>query len=405
MAASPRPLVVVTIDTKPSLEDLSLDFAIVRCPWGEGDGPTDVASLVERVMEPDPLVVCIGADVPQPLALAVSTELDRSHPGVGVVLLRQPSAELWSAAARAGVRDIVDPHSGGVELAEAFGHAADRAERVRAAAAAGVGAGDEPSATVIVVLSPKGGSGKTMVAANLAIALAQTRTGEVVLLDLDTVFGDVAGVLGLVPEHTVGQLASLPSFDPTTLKVFLTRHDSSGVYVLAGSGLPEEGEAVTDAVASSILSMLARDFTYVVVDTAAGIDERALAAVDHATDLVMLATLDVASIRNLGKEVDALDRLGLVRAQRHFMLNRADARVGLELADVENAVGMPIVAALPSSRLVPLTMNEGRAIVLDEPDSSVSRELVRFARTFTPDTRAGAKRSARGRSLFRRHAS
>jgi pilus assembly protein CpaE len=112
------------------------------------------------------------------------------------------------------------------------------------------------------------------------------------------------------------------------------------------------------------------------------LDERALAAIDHATDIVLLASLDVASVRNLGKELDALDRLGLTSARRHFVLNRADARVGLEVADVETAVGLKVEAALPSSRQVPLSMNQGRVLVLDEPESPVAHEILNFANRF-----------------------
>ena len=152
--------------------------------------------------------------------------------------------------------------------------------------------------------------------------------------------------------------------------MYLARHERSGLYVLAGSGRPEEGEAVTEDVAGRVLDLLVRDFPYVIVDTAAGLDERALAAIERATDIVLLASMDVASVRNLSKEVDALNRLGFTSARRHFVLNRADTRVGLEVADVEVAVGMKVEAAIPSSRDVPLSMNQGRTLVLDDPSGT-----------------------------------
>jgi pilus assembly protein CpaE len=241
---------------------------------------------------------------------------------------------------------------------------------------------------VIVVLSPKGGSGKTMAASNLAAALGRTVDGSVALVDLDVQFGDAAYALGLVPEHNIGQLAAAPSLDSTTLKVFLTRHEGSGAYVLCGAESPEEGESVTDELAARIIELLARDVGYVVVDTPAGLDERTLATLDLATDVVLVSSLDVSSIRNLGKEIDALERVGLLPPSRHFVLNRADARVGIEPADVETALGMKIVAAVASSRAIPLSMNQGLPVVLEEPNSNVARELVRLAQRFAP---AGAE--------------
>ena len=107
------------------------------------------------------------------------------------------------------------------------------------------------------------------------------------LVDLDVQFGDSATALGLAPEHTIGQLATMPAIDSTTLKVFLTPHEASGAFVLCGSDSPEEGEAVTDEHAGRIVELLADDFAYVVVDTPAGLDERTLAALEHATDVVL----------------------------------------------------------------------------------------------------------------------
>jgi pilus assembly protein CpaE len=338
--------------------------------------------LVTLIERSGALAVCLAVDVPETLALEVSRLLDETRPEVGVVLVRPPSSVLWASAARVGIRDVVSPKAPPEQLVESLIAAVVRGERV--CSARPFETNPTPHGKIIVVLSPKGGSGKTMVASNLAVSLAATNTGDTVLVDLDGVFGDVASVMGLVPDHTIGQLAALPSFDSATLKVFLTRHDQSGLFVLASSGSPEEGEALTDKLAAQIVDMLASDFAYVVVDTAAGLDERALAAIDRATDCVLLASMDVASIRNLAKEIDALDRAGMVAARRHFILNRADTRVGLEVADVESAIGMSADAALPSSRLVPLAMNRGRVVVLEDPDSPVALQLRAFAQRFTP---------------------
>jgi len=370
----------------PTTEDLAIEHR----HWN-GDS-ADPATLAEELAARATHAVCLGPDVPIETALEISRELDRAHPEVGVVLVGAPSPELWRDAARAGVRDVVDTNDT-VALVGALRAAARRSAELRAARRTAI---EGPRHRVIVVLSPKGGSGKTMVTTNLGMALAAGQTAQTVVVDLDCVFGDVASVLGMVPEHTIGQLASVPAFDGTTVKMFLTRHERSGLYVLPGSGRPEEGDAVTDQVAARMLELLSRDFPYVVVDTAAGLDERALAAVDHATDIVLLASMDVASVRNLGKEIDALDRLGLTAARRHFILNRADTRVGLEIADVEAAIGHPIDAALPSSRSVPLSMNQGRVLVLDEPDSPVARELLTFASRFLDAdvaARAGSRSS------------
>lgn len=346
--------------------------------WSQLGHVTDAAEIAQTIAGQRYDAVCIGPDVPLDHALEISRQLDRHHPEIGVVLLTEPTAELWRDAVRSGIRDIVGPGESDEDVVAALQASAERGAQIRAVRAAP----ETPSGRVIVVLSPKGGSGKTMLTTNLSMAIAGSNNGQTAVVDLDCVFGDVASVMGMVPEHTIGELALVPSFDSTTLKVYLARHERSGLYVLAGSGRPEEGEAVTEEVAGRVIDLLVRDFPYVIVDTAAGLDERALAAIERATDIVLLASMDVASVRNLSKEVDALNRLGFTSARRHFVLNRADTRVGLEVADVEVAVGMKVEAAIPSSRDVPLSMNQGRTLVLDNPAAPVARELMELANRF-----------------------
>jgi pilus assembly protein CpaE len=401
MAETPLPVAILTddVDLEMQLVGAIGDLSFQGHKWNDFNGGPDAIHIAESIAAHRYHAVCIGPDVPTDLAFEVGRCLDQYHPDVGVVLLREATAELWREGARAGIRDIVEPGEIGSELIPAVLSAAQRSAQLRAAKTVSTVESDN---RVIVVLSPKGGSGKTMLSTNLGMALSASDSGQSVIVDLDCVFGDVASVMGMVPEHTIGELAMVPSFDSTTLKVYLTRHERSGLFVLAGSGMPEEGEAVTDEIAGRIIDLLTIDFPHVIVDTASGLDERALAAIERATDLVFLASMDVASIRNLGKEIDALDRVGFTDANRHFILNRADARVGLEVGDVEKAVGLKVDVALPSSRLVPLSMNQGRTLVLDDPDCPVSRELITFADRFLEvDDAESSTRSSRF-SLWRR---
>lgn len=396
--------VVGTLELVDPDREPNADFDTVHLPWHDDDGEFDAPRILAEIARLNPLALAIGPDVPEELALAVAALVDQEHPTVGVILVRRPRGDLWREAARCGVRDIIAPDAIARDYLPAISAACERSETMRQRFVASTSAGQESK--VVVVLSPKGGSGKTMVSTNLATALATTFTGDTVLIDLDCMFGDVASVLGMVPDHTIGELSMLPNFDSTTLKVFLSRHEQSGLYVLAGSTLPEEGDAVNAAVVAHVIDLLRRDFAYVIIDTAAGLDERALAAVEQATDLLLLASMDIASIRNLGKEISALDRLGMTSARRHFVLNRADARVGLELHDVEAAIGLRVTEALASSRSVPLTMNQGRALVLEEPDAPLAQQIKSLARVFAPHAAPLPVTSASGgtkkQSLFGR---
>jgi pilus assembly protein CpaE len=235
---------------------------------------------------------------------------------------------------------------------------------------------------VIVVVSPKGGSGKTAVSSNLAVSLAQHFPGKVAALDLDVQFGDMCVSLGLRPEHNLAEVAQSTQVDATTIKLFLTPYDP-GLYVLCGARTPADADKVTHEHVAKIIPMLAADFDYVVVDTPAGLDDRTLSALEQATDLLLVSSLDVTSIRSLRKAVDAMDALGVTK-QRHFVLNRADAKVGLSHTDAAEAVGLPIVCMIPSAREIPLSMNVGTPVVKLEPRSHVAKQMRQLSQLFTP---------------------
>jgi pilus assembly protein CpaE len=235
---------------------------------------------------------------------------------------------------------------------------------------------------VIVVISPKGGSGKTAVSSNLAVALAQRHPGRVVAVDLDVQFGDLGTALSLKPERTMAQLARSSQIDSTTVKLFLTPYDH-GLYVLAGANDPVDADSIMHTHVSTVLPLLAQNFDFVVVDTPAGLDELTLAALECATDLLLVSSLDVTSIRSLRKALDALDHIG-VKAERGLVLNRADSKVGLNPSDAEDAIGMKISCSIPSSRDVPLSLNLGTPVVISEPKSAVAKQMQQLAQLYAP---------------------
>jgi len=243
---------------------------------------------------------------------------------------------------------------------------------------------------VIVVVSPKGGSGKTAVSSNLAVALAQRHPGRVVAVDLDVQFGDLGLALSLTPERTLAQLARANQIDATTVKLHLTS-SSRGLFVLAGANDPVDADSIGHAHVSQVLPLLAESFDYVIVDTPAGLDERTLAALECATDVLLVSSLDVTSIRSLRKAHDALDHLG-IDAERRLILNRSDSKVGLDPSDAEDVMGMKIACSIPSSRDVPLSLNLGTPVVASEPKSAVARQLQHLAELYAPaDSRPARK--------------
>ena len=333
------------------------------------DGPTAVDALLTL----DPAVVVLGPELPAQVALWLAAEFDRARSTVSVVIALPADKEMVDRGLAVGVRAFLPPDAEPEVMRAAVARALEAVDR-RSASRSGSGprAG---SARVITIIAPKGGAGKTMISTNISVGLATVEPRAVALVDLDLQFGDVAFALGLKARHTIyDAVTSQQPLDLTTLKVFLAHHPVE-LYALCAPDDPARGEVVRPDSVEGIVSLLVSEFEYVVIDTGAGLSEHALTAIDISTDIVFVADMDVPSIRHLAKVIQALDRLGVSNARRHFVLNRADARAGLSLGDVAAASGIQVDVEIPSSRHVPVALNTGRPILLDNPRSPVTKAL------------------------------
>ena len=357
--------------------------------------PADPARLFEQLVDGElPEVLLIGPLAPPPEVFSLAARLDVQCPGISVVLLADPAPQTWQEAMRAGVRDLLPPTADAGEIRAAVERAGSAAAGRRRVLRP-VEETARYTGRVITVASPKGGVGKTTVSANLAIGLTAAAPQSTVLVDLDVQFGDVASALGLTPEYALPDVAHGPAAEDTmVLKTFLTQHPS-GLYAVCGAESPAAGDTVSAADVSRLLTSLAREFRYVVVDTAPGLSEQTLAALDRATDVVMLSSMDVPGVRGLRKELDVLRELCMIPAGRHVVMNLADAKGGLSVRDVETAIGTGVDVVVPRSAAVPVSTNQGVPIVAGGRKDPAAKELRRLVARFaaTPIVKPGRYRA------------
>ncbi|QCQ90660.1 AAA family ATPase [Rhodococcus sp. SGAir0479] len=363
--------------------------------------PAGPAQLVASGVTEQPAVLVLGPDVPVAEGLSLATRLDHSAPGTTVVLARDAGTDVWLAAMRAGVRDVLSPDADIPDIRVVLERGA-HAAAARRRNADGPAQPRQAQARVIVVASPKGGTGKTTVATNLAVGLAASAPQSTVLVDLDVQFGDVASALQLVPEHNLTDaVAGAASRDSIVLKTVLTPH-ATGLHALCGSDSPAAGDGVTGDQVTTLLTQLAAEFRYVVVDTAPGLLEHTLAALDLATDVVLVSGMDVPSVRGMHKELQLLADLDLRQANRHVVLNFADGRDGLSVQDVQNTIGLPADVVLRRSRAVALSTNRGVPLLQNPSRDRAAKELWRLVgrvgrvgRPASPAKEKGARHRAR----------
>lgn len=346
--------------------------------------PATPGPLLALFDDPGAVAALVLDVTPGQVATQAALELARrlvGHAGAPAVLLVSDQPEVVALdAMRSGVSNVIEPNASIEDLRTVLRQAW---EARQATVGAGVAAAETGAGRVITVASPKGGVGKTTIATNLALSLAAKSPQGTVIVDLDVQFGDVAAALDLDPHYTLGDLTTDAVPDIIGLKALLTQHPS-GLQVIAGVHSPVEADHINPRLIGDLLDVLRREFRYVVIDSAPGMSEETLTALDRTSDLVLVTTLDVPGIRGLRKEIDLLGDLNLPAHTRQIILNMADKAGGLTVADAEATLGGKVDLVMPRSAKVARSTNQGSPLVEMFPNDRVARDLEGLVERFAP---------------------
>ncbi|HZJ06951.1 MAG TPA: AAA family ATPase [Nocardioidaceae bacterium] len=319
--------------------------------------------------------IILGPSVDLEAAAALADTLRITRPPTSVILIRRRvETSVLAEALRSGMREVVEERD-----LTGLGAAVSRAEQIWQALSGPQATDGAPGGRQITIFSPKGGVGKTTLAVNLAIALADHGSKRVCLVDLDLGFGDVAITLQLFPARTLADAVPMGSgLDIGLLETLLTPHRDE-LMTLVAPVQPDAKDSIPAPLIGKVLRLLKSSFEYVVVDTSPSFDEHVLAAFDETDEMLLVTTLDVPTLKNVKIAVETLDLLNFPRAQRHLIVNRADEKVGLTTEEVESTLGMKVGAAIPTSAQVPNSTNSGEPIVGTLPRHAVSRAIAGLA--------------------------
>jgi len=364
------------------------------------DSLSEAARMLDR--DPAEILVVIGPRAPASEALAFAAHMRMSRPTLGVILTRhEVDVALLTSALQAGIREVVRAGDDAA-LAAACRRSYEVSRRM--AADTPVVQQAERHGQIVTVFAAKGGCGKTTLATNLGVVLANGTGHQVCIVDLDLAFGDVAISMQLDPARTVvDALPMAGHLDTAGAASLLTRY-RPGLEVLLAPVTPGDAEKITPALVGELLTVLRGIFDFVVVDTPAQFSEHVLVAMDSSDHHVLLTTPDVPALKNLRVTLDMLDLLSYPRDIRSVVVNRADSKVGLSLEHVEHVVRCPISARVPSSRAVPISINKGTPITLDTPAHPVSHAIARFAQQRLLPAEAPAAGAPAGRVSVGRRA-
>src|SRR4030066_875734 len=312
---------------------------------------------ISKDVKPDVLLMDIK--MPDMDGIAATEIIRKRVPFTQIVILSiQNDPNYMRRAMLAGARDFltkpptIDELNSAIRRAGAMAHE----ERLKIPQVSGAQiskpGGTHPSGSsgaggkVITFYSPKGGSGCTTLATNLAVCLINEDT-SVIIVDGNLQFGDVAVFLNEQGKYSILDLSSrADELDPDIVNSVTIKHSQSGIKILAAPMKPEQSDMVSGDQFSKVLRYMRSMYSYVIVDTASSLQDITASAINNSDLLVLLTTQDIPSIKNSRLFLDEIDALGFERKRIVFVMNKFDKRIGITPEKVSENLKQEIAAVI-----------------------------------------------------------
>lgn len=236
------------------------------------------------------------------------------------------------------------------------------------------------AAEVVMVFSGKGGVGKSVVASNLAAAIARETGEEVALVDLDLQFGDAAVLLGLEPRRTVSDIVEhYPDVDGPFVTALMLEAGEH-LRVLPAPVSPELADLVTPEHVRAVLDILREAFDHVIVDCSSHLGDITLDALDYADKVVLVSDFGIPAIKETKLALKLFESLGIARERIYLVLNRSESGLEINAEQIEANLRFPVAVEIPSrDRVVLNSIGRGAPFVTVSPDSDISRRIRELA--------------------------
>jgi pilus assembly protein CpaE len=233
---------------------------------------------------------------------------------------------------------------------------------------------------VIAVYSPKGGVGRSVIAANLAVALKRESQARVVLVDANLQSGDQHVLLNISSRSSIDDLREAGSLDREMIMGVVAAHEGSDLGVLRAPAALESAELFTADVMKSILTEMRENFDYLIVDTDTTFSEATLTVLEIADIILLVTTLELTTINRVSQFFEVMDRLGYARSKVKLICNRVDTLYGIQPKHVETRLHQHFLSQIPEDmRLVVTSVNRGVPFVVSHKSAPISRAVQTLA--------------------------
>lgn len=250
---------------------------------------------------------------------------------------------------------------------------------------------DNSPGNVVVFVGPKGGTGRTLITVNTAIAVRKETGKSVVLVDADYNAPALDVALNLEGDNDISMLlARISRLDRELVSTVLVKH-SSGIEVLLAPPPSYGALDISLPQVEQIVSNLRSMFDWVFIDLGVLPDEAGYAFLDNADYIVMTVLPELVCLRNTRLMLDQLHARGYGENKVRLVLNRAGISGGVNQGDIEERLHVRIHHTVPDDQpLVSLSINRGVPLILSHSRSAVARAIQSLAQRFVAETAGSA---------------
>lgn len=353
--------------------------ALVRAGFDVIDSEELETAFVEQR---PPEMAVIDADLSPDVVRRIHGRLNDGTPVASLILLGDEAGELddlWQVTDEFVVKPILPDalvyrlQALLIRSGSAAGPSIDRDTPV-------IGGHDPANARVIAVFAPKGGVGKTTVSVNLAVALRTQTRQRVLLLDADAGVGNVTAVIDVPARRGLADMAdSAPEhWTDDAFESLVVNHEPSGLNVLTWGFEPADAERIGPDLLIAAVRWARQNYELIIVDTHPGYDDRTVAMLSIANEILLTVTPEVGPLRNSAQFIELARELGIDDTIR-VVANRANH--GVKMRDMESALGRPVLATIVSAGATAvMAANEGQPLVLRFPRERITADIHRLAR-------------------------
>ena len=288
-----------------------------------------------------------------------------------IALSNRASADIIIKAMRAGAKEFIAKPVIKSEFQEVFKNIIKDLDSTEST----------DSCKIISTFSNKGGIGKTSIAVNLAVELAQISKEKVALIDLNLQLGDVATFLDLTPPFAMDYVAdNINNLDQDELLKAMTRYKNTSLYVIADPLNIDKSKDITAEQIKCILTALKKTFSYIVIDIGTNIDSKTIAALDSSDLILLIAIVNLPAIRSTQRCMELFDKLGYSQEKIKLVLNRYMENEDIKTSDIEEVVKQKVYWKIPNNYLTMMSaINKGVPVNEINPDANVALNYKEFA--------------------------